>query len=161
MSNQHSVTGGRIHSVQWEVLMVGRLFKFYRRHADPSAKHLFWLTVSYLLHLPHTLCKALLPPTNSRYQFTARRDGQLGWLEHMCTYINCSESLHDQIQRLEWEFNPGRRAQDPTWYQFTICAIHYRPYLKSQKTAWSAVGVKRTTFRTAASNEDRLAPLPK
>ena len=50
LSHQPSVTGGRIHSVQWEVLMVGRLFQFYRHHAYPSAKHLFWLTVSYLLY---------------------------------------------------------------------------------------------------------------
>ena len=28
--------------------------QFYRRHADPSAKHLFSLTVSHLLHHPYT-----------------------------------------------------------------------------------------------------------
>ena len=38
----------RLHSVQWEVLMVRRLFKFYRHNADqPSVKHLFWLSVSH------------------------------------------------------------------------------------------------------------------
>ena len=37
-----------LYSVQIEVLMVGRLFKFYRRHADPSVKLL--LTNSQ----PHT-----------------------------------------------------------------------------------------------------------
>ena len=42
-----------LHTVQWEVLMMGgRLFKFYRHHADPSAKHLFWLIVCHLLHQP-------------------------------------------------------------------------------------------------------------
>ena len=27
-----------------------RLFKFYRRHADPTVKHVLWLTVSHPLH---------------------------------------------------------------------------------------------------------------
>ena len=39
-----------LHSLQWEVLMMRRLFKFYWCHGDPSAKHLVWLAVSHLLH---------------------------------------------------------------------------------------------------------------
>ena len=39
-------------------------------------------------------------------------DRQLGYLQHMCTIITCSELLHDQIQRTERKLNPGRRAED-------------------------------------------------
>ena len=55
------MTGDRLHSVQWEVLMVGRLFKFYRRHAHPSAKYLLWLTASHLLHHPYHCVKHYYP----------------------------------------------------------------------------------------------------
>ena len=37
----------------------------------------------------------------------------------------------------------------PTQYQRTNRAVHYRPRIKYQKTARSAVGVEPTTFRTA------------
>ena len=60
------------------------------------------------------------------------------------------------IQRVEREFNPGRRAQDPTRYQWTNRAVHYRPRIKSQKTARSAVGVEPTTFRTAVTDDDKV-----
>ena len=31
----------------------------------------------------------------------------------MCTYVTCSESLHDRIQRFERQFISSRGAQDP------------------------------------------------
>ena len=55
--------------------------------------------------------------------------------------------------------NPGCRVQDqlntsePT-VRDTNRAVHYRPRIKSQKTARS-VGVEPTTFRTAAIDDDK------
>ena len=34
---------------------------------------------------------------------------------------------------------------------------HYRPRIQSQKTAWSVVGVEPTTFRTAATADDKTS----
>ena len=48
--------------------------------------------------------------------------------------------------------NPDCRVQDQL---STNRAVHYRPIIKSQKTAWSVVGVVLTTFRTAATDEDK------
>ena len=62
-----------------------------------------------------------------------------------------SESLHDQIQRLEREFNPGRSIQDRTRYQWTNRAVHYRQIIISQKTARSVVGVETITFGKVAT----------
>ena len=60
----------RLHSVQWEVLMVVRLF--YRRHADSSVKHMFWLKVSYPLH--HSL--STIPPNKLSVPiYRPQRDG--------------------------------------------------------------------------------------
>ena len=56
---------------------------------------------------------------------------------------------------LDREFNPGRKAQDHTRYQWTNRVIHYRPRIKSQKTAQSVVGVESTTFRTAVIDDDK------
>ena len=47
----------------------------------------------------------------------------------MCTYITCPESLHDQIRKLEQEFNPGRGAQDLTRCHW----INHSPYIVGQE----------------------------
>ena len=49
---------------------------------------------------------------------------------------------------------PRLSGQRPTQYQWTNRAVHYRPRIKSQKTARLAVGVEPTTFRKAATDDD-------
>ena len=82
--------------------------------------------------------------------------GWIAGLARTCVYyMICLGSLHDQIQTLEQEFNPGSKTQDPARYQWTTRAAHYRLRIKSQKTARSAVGVEPTTFRTPARDDDK------
>ena len=44
-----------------------------------------------------------------------------GWIAELARacvdYMTCLGSLHDQIQRLEREFNPSSMTQDPNRYQ--------------------------------------------
>ena len=48
------------------------IFNFHRRHADPSVKHLFWLTVSHLLHHPKHFVKHNYPPQTGGINFRPR-----------------------------------------------------------------------------------------
>ena len=51
--------------------------------------------------------------------------------------------------------NPDCRIQDQLNSKGTNRAVHYRPRIKSQQTARSVVGVEPTTFRTAATDDDK------
>ena len=120
--------------------------KFYRRHADPSARHLFWLTVGHLLHhLDHCV-----KPYNPRLIAGTNLPTPTGWIAWQASAHVYVHKLLRVITRLspmsQWELNPGRRAQDPTRCQWTNRAVHYRPTIKSQKTARSAVRIEPTSL---------------
>ena len=69
--------------------------------------------------------------------------------------MTCSESLHVQIQKARPGIEPRSKVTRPTRCQWTNRAVHYRPRIKSQKTARSAAGVEPTTFQTAATDDDK------
>ena len=81
----------------WKVLIVGRLLECYRRQ-QPAV---YFITVKH--YFPRNMTSIIYWP---------RRDGQLGYLQYICTYITCSELLRDKIQTAERELNSGPWVTD-------------------------------------------------
>ena len=57
-------------------------------------------------------------------------------------------------------FQPSATVSRPTeaalpYFTRAVQGRHYRPTIKSQKTAHSVAGVEPTTFRTAATDDDK------
>ena len=69
------------------------------------------LSVTCIRHSNHRI-GIIIPIKLKLLNYQPRKFGLLGYVEH--EYITCSELLHDFIQKLELELNPGRLAQDPT-----------------------------------------------
>ena len=121
------------------------------------------------LPVPHYICMYRLLPTTSpslsRHYYLRliagtnlpTPKGRIAWLAKAdCTHITIAQMLlHNWIQRNQKEINPGCRVQD----QLNTCEPT-APYIigrwiKSQKTARLAVRVEHTTFRTAATDNDK------
>ena len=62
----------------------------------------------------------------------------------MCTYMTCSESLHDQIQKSKGSSGNLTQVDGPT-----------TPLDTNEPTAPYIIGVEPTTFRTAATDDDK------
>ena len=113
MSHQYSVTGGRIDSVKWDVLMVGRLFKFHRCHAHPSEEHFFWLTASHLL--PHPLhCVKHYYPRQIAGINLPTPNGWIAWLARACVRTWFGQSHYTiKSKGSSGNWAQVRRTQDP------------------------------------------------
>ena len=91
-----------LHSVQWEKLVVREGSEFYRSHADPSVKHLFWLKDIHQLHHLYNCVKHYYPGqiagTNLRTP-----QGWIAWLARAHVYIH-------NLLRVIILFNPKART---------------------------------------------------
>ena len=121
------------------------------------------------LTAPHYICMYRLlpttPPSPFRHYYPRliagtnlpSPKGWIAWLAKAdCTHINFAQGYFTQLNPKAPEGNgPRLSGPRPTQYQWTNRAVHYRPRIKSQKTAQSAAGVEPTTFRTAATDDDK------
>ena len=120
------------------------------------------------LPAPHYICMYRLlpttPPSPSRHYYPLliagtnlpTPKGWIAWLAKAdCTHIPFPKVI-TQLNPKAPEWNePRLSGPRPTQYQWTNRAVHYMPRIKSQKTARSAVRVEPTTFRTAATDDDK------
>ena len=122
---------------------------------DPSyERHItFACTGCYLLHPHHRLeiftrliVDANLPTSKVWIAWLAMAD---------CTHITFSQGYYKLNPKAPEGNEPRLSSPRPTQCHWTNRAVHYRPRIKSQKTPRSAVGVEPTTFRTAATDDDK------
>ena len=104
------------------------------------------------------------PPSPSRHYYPrliagANLPTPKGWIAWLakadCTHITFAQGYYTIESKGTRRNEPRLSGWRPTQYHWTNRAVHYKPRIKSQKTARSAVGVEPTTFRTAATDDDK------
>ena len=118
-----------------------------------------WLDPSYQHHITFACigCYQLHPPLPSRHYYPRLIAGTnlptpKGWIVWLakadCTHITFAQgyyTIESKGTRSKWTQVVGSKTNSIPW---TNHAVHYRPRIKSQKTAQSAVGVP---FRTSSA----------
>ena len=144
---------GPPHQGRFDILtMMGRecrLDPTYQRHIT------FACTGCYQLH-PHHRLRHYYPRLISGTNLPTSK-GWIAWLAKAeCTHLIFAQdyyTIESKGTGRKWtQVLSGPRQ---TQYQWINRAVHYRPRIKCQKTARSAVGVALTIFRTAATDDDK------
>ena len=115
----------------------------------------FACTGCYQLH-PHHRLRHYYPRLIAGTNLPTSK-GWIAWLAKAeCMYIIFAQDYYTiESKDTERKWTQVLSGPRPTQYQWTNRAVHYRPRIKSQKTAQSAEGVEPTTFRTAATDDDK------
>ena len=120
------------------------------------------------LPAPHYICMYRLlsttHPSPSRHYYPGLIAGinlptPKGWIAWLamadCMHITFAQGYYTIESKGTRRNEPRLSGSRTTQYHWTNRAVHYRPRITSQKTARSAVEVKPTTFRTAATDDDK------
>ena len=135
--------------------MAGRLFKFYRHHADSSVKHIFWLTVTVSqppTTPPLILRKALLPRQIASTNLPTPK-GWIAWLARAQVNVHNLLQSHYTIKfngsSRNWTQIDGPKialdANEPTMLYITGRDFNLRK-LPGRQWSWTH------TFQTAATD---------
>ena len=135
-------------------------------HFNDDGRRMQW--ARHELPAPHYICMYRLLPTTplspSRHYYPQliagtnlpTPKGWIAWLaKACCTHITLAQVITQLNPKALKGNEPSLSGSRPTQYQWSNRAVHYKPRIKSQKTARSAVGVEPTTFRTAATDDDK------
>ena len=117
------------------------------------------------LPAPHYICMYRLIPTTPsspcRHYYSRLIAGtnlptpKAGLAKADCAHITFAKVITQLNPKAPEGNEPRLLCPRPTQYQWTNRAVHYRPIINYQKKARSAVGIEPTTFRTAATDDDK------
>ena len=117
---------------------------------------------------PHYMCMYRLlpttPPSPSRHYYPRliagtnlpTTKGWIAWLATTgCTHITFAQGYYTIESKGTWR--KWTQVVGPKTNSIPVNqrAVHYKPRIKAQKTARSAVGFEPTTFWTAATDDDK------